>query len=212
VRQADRGRRAWLIGFASAHRRQVRRLSALAPTPVRAVGRAVSFRRTSPAPDLFKGSAPMLCRHSARACGGFLVLGLLILSAGCGPNYKARATVKGKVTLGDKNLTTGTVMFYGKDNLTGSAAIGTDGTYVMNDAPLGDVKVTVSVSHLPPMGLKHLKDAPKGPVMPGETAPTAGKMPSHVVPIPEKYSKVDTSGLTYEVKRGEHEFNIPLTP
>ena len=153
----------------------------------------------------------MLCRHSVRACGGFLVLGLLVLSAGCGPNYKARATVKGKVTLDGKNLTTGTVMFYGKDNLTGSAPIGTDGRYVMNDAPLGDVQVTVSVSKVPPMGLGHLKDAPKGPVMPGESAPTAGKIPSQIVFIPDKYAKVESSGLTYVVKKGEHEFDIPLT-
>src|SRR5262249_35191342 len=109
-----------------------------------------------------------------------------------------------------KKLTAGTVMFYGKDNLTASASIGTDGTYVMNDAPLGDVKVTVTVQ-APPMGMKHLKDAPGSPVMPGETAPTAGKIPKEIVPIPDRYSKPDTSGLTFAVKKGEQEYDIPLT-
>jgi len=154
----------------------------------------------------------MLCRHSARAAAGLLVLGWLVLSVGCGPNY-ARGTVKGKVTFGNKSLTAGSVMFYGKDNVTGVATIGTDGTYVMNDAPLGEVKITVTVPKLPPGGMKHLKDAPVGPVMPGDTTPpTAGKIPTHVVPIPEKYSKVETSGLTYVVKKGEQEHDLPLTP
>jgi hypothetical protein len=153
----------------------------------------------------------MLSRYFPRAFGGLLLLSLLALSVGCGPNYRARGTVKGKVSFAGKDLTTGSVVFHGKDNLTGSATIGADGSYVMNDAPLGDVKITVSVPKLPAGGMRHLKGAPVGPVMPGES-PEAKKMPTHVVPIPEKYAKVETSGLTYTVKRGEQTHDLPLTP
>src|SRR5262245_8778302 len=109
----------------------------------------------------------MLSRQITRTCGGLLILCLLVLSVGCGPNYKARGTVKGKVTRAGRNLNSGNVMFYGKDNLTGSAAIDHEGNYVMKDAPLGDVKITVTVPKLPPQGVGHLKGAPTGPVMPG---------------------------------------------
>ena len=38
-----------------------------------------------------------------------------------------------------------------------------------------------------------------------------GTMPSHLVPIPEKYASVETSGLTYTVEKGEHTYDITLT-
>jgi hypothetical protein len=154
----------------------------------------------------------MFSRHLPRSLGG-LLLGFLILSLGCGPNYKARGTVKGKVTFGGKNLTAGTVMFHGKNNLTGSATVGTDGNYVMTDAPVGDCKVTVTVPKMPPRGVEHLKGAPVGPKMPGDTTPdTVGKIPTQIVPIPDKYSNVETSGLSFTVSRGEQTYDIPLTP
>jgi hypothetical protein len=154
----------------------------------------------------------MLSRHSTRACGGLLLFGLLAFAVGCGPNYKARGTVKGTVTFAGKNLTAGSVVFYGKDNLTGSASIRTDGTYVINDAPLGDVKITVTVPQMPPGGVGYMKGAPAGPVMPGESASSATTIPSNVVSIPQKYANVETSGLTYTVQRGEQTHDIPLTP
>src|SRR6266545_2080898 len=105
----------------------------------------------------------MFSRRSTRACGVLLLVGLLAVAVGCGPNYKARGTVKGKVTISGKNLTAGNVMFYGKDNLTGSSPIGSDGTYAITDAPVGDVKITVMVPAVPPGGFGHLKGAPVGP-------------------------------------------------
>jgi hypothetical protein len=35
--------------------------------------------------------------------------------------------------------------------------------------------------------------------------------PLKYVPIPRTYSNPETSGLTYEVKRGRQTFDIPLT-
>lgn len=166
----------------------------------------------------------MLSRLCPRACGGLLMLGALALSSGCGPDYKARATVKGKVTFANKPLTTGTVMFYGKNNLTGSATIDKNGNYVMTDAPLGEVKVTVYVPPAPVGGTKRMKmlgpGGPKGDkkgmksVDPetGKSISIMGDMPDEIVPIPEKFSKVESSGLTYTVQKGEQEYNIPLKP
>lgn len=162
----------------------------------------------------------MTCHPSARACGGLLLVGLLALVTGCGPNYKARAVVKGKVSIGNKNLTTGTVMFYGKDNLSASATIDKEGNYVMNDAPLGDVKITVMVPK-PPMGggmmkmpgmgkMKDIKSV--NPENPGQSINLMGDMPDRVVPIPDKYGNVATSGLTYSVQKGEQTHDIKLTP
>jgi hypothetical protein len=161
----------------------------------------------------------MLSRHFTRACGGLFILGLLILAIGCGPNYKARGSVKGKVSFAGKDLTTGTVMFHGKDNITGSATIDKNGNYLMNDAPLGDVKITVSVPKLPPGGLKAI--SPGGadkstksvdPSGSGKSITIMGDMPTHVVPIPDKYQNVETSGLTFTVKKGEQTKDLPLTP
>src|SRR5262245_51037409 len=101
----------------------------------------------------------MLSRHSTCACG-LLLVGLLIVSVGCGPNYKARAKVTGKVTFAGKPLTAGTVMFFGKDNLTGSATIDKHGMYAMNDAPIGEVKITVTVPRPPEGGLGMMKAGP----------------------------------------------------
>jgi hypothetical protein len=87
----------------------------------------------------------MLSNFSTRFLGGLLTLGLLIVSAGCGPNQKARGSVKGKVTIQGKHLTVGNIVFYGKQNISGSAAINKNGEYSLADAPLGDVSITIFV-------------------------------------------------------------------
>ncbi len=159
----------------------------------------------------------MLC-HCTRACGALLLLGLMAFSVGCSSS-KARATVKGKVTFAGKSLTVGSVMFYGKDNVTASASIDKNGNYVMADAPLGEVKITVSVPRVSPevlakmkamAGFKDVKSV--NPENPGQSISIVGEMPSQPpVPIPEKYASVETSGLTYTVERGEHTHDITLT-
>jgi hypothetical protein len=160
----------------------------------------------------------MLSPHSIRDCGGLLLLGLLLLLTGCGPNIKARATVKGKVTFAGVPLSTGSVMFHGKNNFLGSASIDKDGNYVMNDAPLGEVKITVTVSKLPPGGIERMKYGPVkdgksvDPEGSGRNIPIMGTMPSRYVPISDKYASVETSGLTYTVQKGEHTHDITLTP
>ena len=161
--------------------------------------------------------------HTAirRLCaGGLLACCVVVFTTGCTPDHKARGVVKGTVTKGKKPLTTGTVMFIGKNGITGSASINPDGTYVMNDAPLGECKVTVTVSALPmdPATRSRLKGKgpamPAGPVNPEESSgpppPPLAVIPKEVVPIDAKYSNPETSGLSFTVQKGEQTYNIDL--
>ena len=151
--------------------------------------------------------------------GGLLVCSIIVLSSGCGPDLKARAVVKGKVTTGKKSLTTGSVMFINKDGVSATASIEPDGSYEMKDAPLGECKITVTVQDLPmdPNVRARLKGKgpkmPEGPVNPEKSSPelpTSPKVPKEVVPIDAKYSKPETSGLSFTVKKGEQTYDIEL--
>jgi len=154
----------------------------------------------------------MQARRLAPVWGRLLLFGFLAtLVAGCGPDFKKRATVKGKVTLDGKVISVGTVVFHSEQNITGNAKLDEDGYYVMNDAPLGECRVTVSTPRLPPQGMAHLKGAPTGPVMPGTTPPDPQSMPSKIVSVPVRFSKPETSGLTFKVETGEHTFDIKLS-
>jgi len=150
---------------------------------------------------------------------GLLACCVVLLPTGCGPDFKARGVVKGKVMAGKKPLTTGTVMFYGKNGITASASIDPEGNYEMNDAPVGECKVTVTVQALPadPMvrarlksGAMKLPEGPKDPTKTGPDLPSAPRVPKEVVPIDIKYSNPETSGLSFTVHKGEQTYNIDL--
>lgn len=160
-------------------------------------------------------------------CGRLLGLATLgaavVWLAGCSDGAGARATVKGKVKLGEKPLYTGTVIFTAKgaENRIGSGAIDQEGNYTIGDAPVGDVEISVSVPKMgmmgkmpggvtdkakPPPGVS-IKDPSGGMAM----TPT-GVDPTKIVPIPDKYSNPATSGLTYKVEKGPQTHDIVLTP
>ncbi len=160
---------------------------------------------------------------SYRFCAmGLLLCSPLLFATGCGGvDYKARGIVKGKVKTGGKSLTSGNVMFVNKEGVSSSSSISADGDYTMTDAPLGDCTVTVVVNKLPMdptvKGRLSGKGAgpkmPDGPRMPGAEAPadmSAASMPKTIVPIDEKFSKPETSGLKFTVIKGEQTYNIEL--
>ena len=156
----------------------------------------------------------------ARACGGLVFLLVLMLAAGCGSGAKARAVVKGKVSIGDKQLTVGNVFFHGANNVMANGTIDKNGNYEIPDAPLGDVKISVTVPKVSPMMLAKMNAMRKGmpeaksvdPSGSGKSISIMGDMPEHVVPIPDKYASPETSGLTYTVQPGEQTKDLPLTP
>lgn len=150
---------------------------------------------------------------------GMVALCTILLTSGCGPDYKSRGVVKGKVTSGKRALTTGSVMFINKDGVSASAGIDPDGNYEMKDAPVGECKVTVTVTELPMDPMVRARLMGKGPKMPegpknpesaDSPAPPLAKIPKEVVPIDPKYSKPETSGLSFTVKKGEQTYNIEL--
>jgi hypothetical protein len=147
-----------------------------------------------------------------------LLLGIAL--AGCS-NYKARGKVKGRVKFFDKYLTCGTVAFTAKDGRVGSGNIDFDGNYEVSDAPIGDVTVTVKVPTMgrgPEAGMGPAQPPPGVPPM---RAPGGGEGektfmpaidPSKIVEIPGRYGRVEDSGLTYTVVKGEQTHNITLSP
>lgn len=152
--------------------------------------------------------------------GGLLACGAVLLLAGCGPDYKARGGVKGRVTANKRPLTTGTVLFTNKEGITGTAHINIDGTYELQDAPVGECKVTVTVPTLPmdPSVRARLKGGgPKVPEMKAPEGsgitdlPSAPTVPKEIIPIDAKYSNPETSGLTFTVEKGATKtFDIDL--
>jgi hypothetical protein len=168
--------------------------------------------------------------HQALIRGTFAVA-LIGLIVGCdGIDYKTRGKVKGVVTTSVANpgakgqtkrvpLTSGTVMFQGPNGISASATINTKGEYDMQDAPIGDCQVTVSVSALPMDPGVKARLSGKGPKMPemknpeaqGTELPSAPEVPKEIVRIDEKYSKTESSGLKFTIKKGEsHVYNIDL--
>ena len=154
-----------------------------------------------------------------KAAGMLLLIGLICADAGCGTKYNARAVVKGKVTIGEKHLTAGTVAFFADGNRSGSGRIDEEGNYTISDAPIGDCKVTVSV---PKMGMAGMMGAKKDmagsptkmqdPNDPEKNMTAPAIDPKKIVPIPDKYADAATSGLTFKVEKGDNTFDIKLTP
>lgn len=92
-------------------------------------------------------------------------LALVGTLVGCGGDK--RATVTGKVTVGGKGpLTGGNIRFVSvaDPNKVGGGQIKPDGTYEVNDAPVGDCKVVIDNTHLDPEANK------KGGMGPGPGA------------------------------------------
>jgi hypothetical protein len=125
-----------------------------------------------------------------------LCLALLASLGGCKP---ANGVVKGRVTLDDKPLTTGSVTFVVSKGTGVSGGIEADGTYTAVNVPLGEVTVVVSGAIMP--------TAPAGKPDPRKPPEPAGPTGT----VPKKYQDPKTSGLTLTVQAGEQPFDIKLS-
>ena len=143
----------------------------------------------------------MSCRTSR-----LTVVMVLLAAAGCGD---ASGNVSGRVSFNGSPLPSGKVTFLCEG---GSKPVFTanirDGRYEIKGVPVGAVKITVAtykpsqpVARPPGFGPTSRPDS--------EAAP---KEPEQYVEIPPRYGLADGSNLTYSVKPGEQEFDIPLTP
>jgi len=156
---------------------------------------------------------------------------VISITLGCGGG---KGTVSGKVTLGGQPLPAGTIGFHPSK---GTAIAGEikDGQYSVSGVPAGEVKVTVETAsikdeadnlnknyqlfsksrsqippgvQMPPEAKKHLdEDKQKA----ADMAQKAKDLNAKYRPIPEKYSKAESSGLTVQVNSGSNTFDVPLS-
>jgi hypothetical protein len=137
------------------------------------------------------------------------LLMLFLLGAftlGCGGGSKT-AAVSGRVTYKGKPVPNASVSFTPVEG-TGRAADGvtdSNGRYTLT---------TYSASDGAPPGKYRIHVIAYGPSRPPKPGETGSGMPGEMMPgdpvIPTKYFKPDTSGLTYEVKRGSNTANFDL--
>lgn len=144
-------------------------------------------------------------RHGRTGFSIALCLAILLL-AGCGkPAGPAGATVEGKVTVNGSPATAGQVTFkVGSSTISGM--IQSDGAYRAIDVPVGDAKVTVTA----PSGGPKI-DAKAAAKMKKDDSDMPHSATTSAVPIPAKYGKPETSGLSYSVKAGNNVYDIELT-
>jgi hypothetical protein len=138
-----------------------------------------------------------------------LVWTLLLLSVtiGCGGGGSGAAAVSGKITHKGKPLAKANVSFTPVDGASRAAAGLTDesgyyklGTFSTSDGALpGKYRVAI-IARGPD---RPLKPGEMGSGMPGET------MPGDAL-IPMKYFAPDSSGLTFEVKKGSNTADFDL--
>jgi hypothetical protein len=141
----------------------------------------------------------MLHEQRVRLCMPMAWVLLPALAAcGCG---QSEATIRGRVTVQGKPLTTGTVLFLGSDNRVATGSIGPDGHYVANHASMGTLRV--AVQSLRPAQVRAAMQRPK------DAPPLPGRI-TNLVPVPQKYQSPETSELTCTVQQKEQEYNIDL--
>jgi len=129
---------------------------------------------------------------------------LAVVAVGCGKRVSYdTAEVTGKVMFKGKPLPGGMVNFVAdKGGIANGAVIDENGNYKVA-APVGDVRISVDNRMLE-------KKGPTGPILrrPDSEAPTVLK--GTYVPIPEKYTAIDYSKLTYKVVPGSQTHDIEL--
>jgi hypothetical protein len=126
---------------------------------------------------------------------------LAFLTAGCGSKEKPTGEVFGKVTVGGKPVTAGMVKFvpHDKDREPMTTGLGPDGSYRATGVPVGLCSVAVETAMF-----KNLTPPPPA------IAKQLGGPRTKYVPIPEKYERVETSGLSVEVDRGKKQLDIEI--
>jgi hypothetical protein len=136
-------------------------------------------------------------RHDRRWRQTAWLVASIVWLAGCGGAGDQLSVVTGQVKVGATPLGGGTVVFMADDGRAGSAELTPEGRYVLR-CEAGRYKVAVT----PP-------SAPDPLASPATSQPTSP--PPGGVPIPKRYQDFGTSGLSFEVKAGENQFDIALT-
>ena len=128
----------------------------------------------------------------------FIAASLLFLfSTGCGG--ASTGTVSGKISYQGQLLNYGQVTFRAPTNDVMSGQIQQDGSYTVENIPVGPAQIAVNVPK------------PPSPPPPGvSSASTEPEFTGTPVVIPKSFATLETSGLTYEVTSGSQTHDIEL--
>ncbi len=143
----------------------------------------------------------MKCKSLIRFQQGSVLL--LLGLASCGPG---RGDLEGKVSLEGKALTSGDVQVFGGDGEIRQGKINPDGTYSIKDIGVGGELKFAVVSLDPNTSRPKLRAIGPGKAkLPDDT-----RDPAKWFPIPEEYSDLQKSGLTFGLKPGKNTWDIAL--
>jgi hypothetical protein len=137
----------------------------------------------------------------------FLALVLSLGVAGCGAS---KGTISGKVFYKDNPLKGGKVTFVGADKQSYLAEIEEDGSYSVENLPVGEASIVVETASLKPPNPYVLKNKQPADAGEGYKPPDFAARAKRFVPIPARYSDPDQSGLKHPVKGGKQVYDIKL--
>jgi hypothetical protein len=121
---------------------------------------------------------------------------------GCGEKV---GSVSGKVTFRDKPIPVGTVTFFGQKNRVVFAELEEDGSYIVENIPVGHADITVETPNVQPYIPGQGQPAPPpGVLSPAYTRPN--------IRIPDHYVDRALSGLAHDVQEGPQALDIVLVP
>jgi hypothetical protein len=141
----------------------------------------------------------------------------LFVCVGCGGRINRGGMLRGKVTIDGAPVTAGDVLFVSDDDqLTAIGALKGDGTYLVKEPPLGNVKIAVQTTKYRDRGRPAANSEKSGPThkdagSPGMILPDSSHRGLVYKSTPKKYENADSSGLHYVVERGDAIHDIELT-
>jgi len=121
---------------------------------------------------------------------------LTVASIGCGGMSQAPVDVTGNISIEGKPLNEGSVIFTDTKGERAYGAIQSDGTFLVPQVLPGTFRVAVSVPQ---------RRRPRG----NNADPNRGTRPMPV-PVPNRYSSVDSSGLQFEIDAEKPDLTIEL--
>jgi hypothetical protein len=138
-----------------------------------------------------------------------VVLPLLFAVVGCA---EKKGDVSGNVSFNGSPLPAGKITFIceGGDKPVLSASI-REGKYEIKGVPVGLVKITVA-TYKPSQSVERPPGIGKTQRPGTEDSSTPPAPPEKYVEIPQRYGLADGSNLTLDVKPGNQEYDIPLSP
>jgi len=147
-----------------------------------------------------------------------LALLLLLPLAGCGGSdpLNRGGTLHGKVTIDGAPVTAGDVLVVSEDGAWSVASpLRGDGTFTVKEPPLGPVKVAVQTERYRdrPLPTKYpaAKAGAQSSGSAGMTLPDPSVRGLVYKEIPARYEKIETSGLTCVVQKGDQQQDFALT-